>query len=103
MHIDDKESRLFALRSVGSMCIRHYEYMLGSELMAHYQVLLRGEDTPIPMKVQVRKMICFSKLFKLTILNSIFSLFKVLNNIKVYLQEEEKRMIKQDEECKLNK
>ncbi|XP_065206815.1 nipped-B-like protein [Planococcus citri] len=74
MHIDDKESRLFALRSVGSMCIRHYEYMLGPELMAHYQLLLRGEDTPIPMKVQV------------------------LNNIKVYLQEEEKRMIKQDEE-----
>lgn len=27
------------------------------------------------------------------------SLFQVLNNIKVYLQEEEKRMIKQDEEC----
>lgn len=27
-------------------------------------------------------------------------LVQVLNNIKVYLQEEEKRMIKQDEECK---
>lgn len=54
MHMEDRESRLFALRSVGSMCIRHYDYMLGAELMAHYQMLLRGEDTPIPMKVQVR-------------------------------------------------
>lgn len=53
MHIEDRESSLFALRSVGSMCIRHYDYMLGAELMTHYQMLLRGEDTAIPMKVQV--------------------------------------------------
>lgn len=53
MHIDDRESRIFALRSVGSMCIRHYDYMLGAELMTHYQMLLRGDTTPIPMKVQV--------------------------------------------------
>lgn len=54
MHMEDKESSLFALRSVGSMCIRHYDYMLGPELMAHYQTLLRSESTAIPMKVQVK-------------------------------------------------
>lgn len=53
MHLEDRESSLFALRSVGSMCIRHYDYMMGQELMAHYQMIMRGETAPVPMKVQV--------------------------------------------------
>jgi hypothetical protein len=37
--------------------------MMGHELMEHYQMLMRGETAPVPMKVQVMSLIVFMKLF----------------------------------------
>ncbi|XP_059489671.1 nipped-B-like protein isoform X2 [Neocloeon triangulifer] len=64
----------FTLQAIGSMCIRHYDYMLMSELKRMYHLLLTDKDAHIAMRIQV------------------------LGNIETYLQEEEMRMIKQDQE-----
>ncbi|XP_049783352.1 nipped-B-like protein [Schistocerca cancellata] len=64
----------YTLKAIGSLCIRHYEFMLGPELKAMYHRLLTTDDSPLLMRTQV------------------------LNNIEMYLQEEESRMIKQDQE-----
>jgi len=68
----------FTLQAIGSMCIRHYDYMLAPELKNMYHLLLTDPGAHIAMRIQV------------------------LNNIETYLQEEEMRMIKQDQECKHN-
>lgn len=65
------------MKAIGSLCIRHYELMLGSDLKGLYYRLLTDPDAPLTMRAQV------------------------LHNIEMYLQEEETRMIKQDQECEL--
>ncbi|KAK9497633.1 hypothetical protein O3M35_004324 [Rhynocoris fuscipes] len=76
----DEDSQHYTLKAVGSVCIRHYELMLGMELKGIYHKYLTDENAPLQMKVQV------------------------LNNIEYYLQEEERKMIKQDQEwAKLSK
>lgn len=64
------------LKALGSVCVRHYEFMLRPELKEFYHQLLTSDLAPIEMKADV------------------------LRNIEMYLQEEEQRMIRQDKECK---
>lgn len=74
------EYRSFILKALGNICIRHYELMLTPELKAMYQEVLRDPYADTQIKRQV------------------------LNNIEIYLSEEEKRMIQQDLEwAKLSK
>ncbi|XP_075218552.1 nipped-B cohesin loading factor [Lycorma delicatula] len=76
----DEDSKYYTLKAIGNVCIRHYDLMLGPVLKTLYHQLLKEEDAPLSMKVQV------------------------LKNIEIYLQEEERRMIKQDLEwAKLSK
>ncbi|PNF24471.1 Nipped-B-like protein [Cryptotermes secundus] len=76
----NEDIQLFTLKAIGSLCIRHYDFMLGLELKTLYHRLLTEDDAPLHMRTQV------------------------LNNIELYLQEEERRMIKQDQEwAKLSK
>lgn len=80
VHLDNDDIRHFTLSAIGSLCIRHYEFMMLPELKELYHHLLTSEHALVHMRIQV------------------------LNNIEVYLQEEEKRMIKQDQEwAKLSK
>ncbi|CAL1674077.1 unnamed protein product [Lasius platythorax] len=72
VHLDNDDIRHFTLSAIGSLCIRHYEFMMLPELKELYHHLLTSEQALVHMRIQV------------------------LNNIEVYLQEEEKRMIKQD-------
>ncbi|XP_020300798.1 nipped-B-like protein A [Pseudomyrmex gracilis] len=72
VHQDNDDIRHFTLSAIGSLCIRHYEFMMLPELKELYHHLLTSENALVNMRIQV------------------------LNNIEVYLQEEEKRMIKQD-------
>ncbi|KAI5730483.1 hypothetical protein M8J76_014203 [Diaphorina citri] len=74
------EYRHFILKAIGHICIRHYELMLTPELKAMYQEILKDPYADTQIKRQV------------------------LNNIEIYLSEEEKRMIQQDLEwAKLSK
>lgn len=72
---DDIDIQTNTLKAVGSICIRHYEFMLENELKGFYHRQLTSEDAPLKMKVEV------------------------LMNIENYLVEEENRMIQQDLEC----
>nr|XP_012141431.1 PREDICTED: nipped-B-like protein isoform X3 [Megachile rotundata] len=74
VHLDNDDIRHFTLSAIGSLCIRHYEFMLLPELKELYHHLLTSENALVHMRIQV------------------------LNNVEVYLQEEDKRMIKQDME-----
>lgn len=74
--MDDVDIQGNTLKAVGSICIRHYEFMLEEDLKQVYHRLLTSDDAPLNMKSEV------------------------LINIEMYLQEEEKRMIQQDLECK---
>ncbi|XP_076681942.1 nipped-B cohesin loading factor isoform X1 [Andrena cerasifolii] len=74
VHLDNDDIRHFTLSAIGSLCIRHYDFMLLPELKELYHHLLTSENALVHMRIQV------------------------LNNIEVYLQEEDKRMIKQDME-----
>lgn len=77
LHQDDVDIQANTLKAVGSICIRHYEFMLQNDLKEVYHRLLTSEDAPLNMKSEV------------------------LINIEMYLMEEEKRMIQQDLECKI--
>ncbi|XP_060516001.1 nipped-B protein [Cylas formicarius] len=68
-NIDIQSNTLIAL---GSICIRHYEFMLEPELKVFYHRQLTMDDAPLKMKIEV------------------------LVNIENYLIEEENRMIQQD-------
>ncbi|GAB6029016.1 hypothetical protein CHUAL_004804 [Chamberlinius hualienensis] len=70
----DENVKSMALTSLGSLCIRHYELMLGKEVKSLYNEMLTKDDAVVTLKCQV------------------------LKNIQTYLQEEEIRMIKQDSE-----
>ncbi|XP_046684148.1 LOW QUALITY PROTEIN: nipped-B-like protein [Homalodisca vitripennis] len=79
-YLEQKELKSFTLKAIGSVCIRHYELMLGPELKSLYHEILCEPDASRELKIQV------------------------LSNIEQYLQEEERRMIKQDQEwAKLSK
>ncbi|XP_026815896.1 nipped-B-like protein isoform X1 [Rhopalosiphum maidis] len=72
MHTNEDDTKLFALKAIGSICIRHYDFMLCQDLMNTYLDILSNNSVANIMKSQI------------------------LNNIEIYLEEEEKRMIKQD-------
>lgn len=76
MQQDDFDIQANTLKAIGSVCIRHYEFMLEEELKLFYHRMLMSEDVPLKMRTEV------------------------LINIEMYLIEEEKRMIQQDLECK---
>lgn len=74
VHLDNKDIRFFTLGAIGFMCIRHYEFMMLPEVKELYNYLLTSDLAPEKTRTQV------------------------LTNIEKYLQEEDKRMIKQDQE-----
>ncbi|XP_071439398.1 nipped-B-like protein [Hetaerina americana] len=86
----NEDMQSYTLQAIGSLCIRHYDFMLGTELKTLYHRLLTNENSPLPLKIPHK--------------DSCALLLQVLNNIEIYLQEEERRMIKQDQEwAKLSK
>nr|XP_049695588.1 nipped-B-like protein B isoform X1 [Helicoverpa armigera] len=72
--LEDEDFVSHTLKALGSVCVRHYEFMLRPELKDFYHQLLTSDLAPIEMKADV------------------------LRNIEMYLQEEEQRMIRQDKE-----
>ncbi|KAL0842082.1 hypothetical protein ABMA28_014275 [Loxostege sticticalis] len=72
--LEDEDFVSHTLKALGSICVRHYEFMLRPELKDFYHQLLTSDLAPIEMKADV------------------------LRNIEMYLQEEEQRMIRQDKE-----
>ena len=64
----------FSLQSIGNLCIRHYDFMLGNDLKHIYQHHLSHTGHDTKLKIQT------------------------LSNIQLYLVEEELRMIRQDQE-----
>ena len=77
VHDPSQDIQHYTMIAIGSLCIRHYEFMLQDDLKHLYYKLLTEKDAPLSLRAQV------------------------LHNIESYLQEEEHRMIKQDQECKL--
>ncbi|KAG7307609.1 hypothetical protein JYU34_007831 [Plutella xylostella] len=74
VNLEDEDFVSHTLKALGSVCVRHYEFMLRDDLKEFYQHLLTSDLAPIEMKTDV------------------------LRNIEMYLQEEEQRMIRQDKE-----
>ncbi|KAJ0180531.1 hypothetical protein K1T71_003935 [Dendrolimus kikuchii] len=72
--LEEEDFVSHTLKALGSVCVRHYEFMLRPELKEFYHQLLTSDLAPIEMKADV------------------------LRNIEMYLQEEEQRMIRQDSE-----
>ncbi|CAH1960755.1 unnamed protein product [Acanthoscelides obtectus] len=73
---DDIDVQANTLKAIGSICIRHYEFMLENQLKMFYHKQLTTDDAPLRMKIEV------------------------LVNIENYLVEENNRMIQQDLEWK---
>ena len=78
MDLTDINLKHCTLQSLGSVCIRHYELMMGERLQELYHYLLLDPSISIKLRVQT------------------------LLNIENYLLEEEIRMIKEDQECKFS-
>ncbi|GBP81715.1 Nipped-B protein [Eumeta japonica] len=74
INLEEEDFVSHTLKALGSVCVRHYEFMLRDELKLFYHQVLTSDLAPIEMKVDV------------------------LRNIEMYLQEEEQRMIRQDKE-----
>lgn len=72
---EDEDIQTNTLKAIGFICIRHYEFMLLPELKNFYHRMLIDLDAPLKMKTEV------------------------LQNVEMYLMEEENRMIKLDLEC----
>ncbi|XP_050736968.1 nipped-B-like protein isoform X1 [Eriocheir sinensis] len=70
----DTNIRHYTLQALGFVCIRHYELMMGTRLKTLYHTLLLDPSINTTLRIQT------------------------LQNIETYLQEEEVRMIKQDQE-----
>ena len=49
----NEDIQLFTLKAIGSLCIRHYDFMLGTELKTLYHRLLTEDDAPLHMRTQV--------------------------------------------------
>lgn len=52
MHANEDDTKLFALKAIGSICIRHYDFMLCQDLMNTYLDILSNNVSDI-MKSQV--------------------------------------------------
>jgi hypothetical protein len=50
----NEDIQLFTLKAIGSLCIRHYDFMLGIELKTLYHRLLTEDDAPLHMRTQVK-------------------------------------------------
>lgn len=50
----NEDIQLFTLKAIGSLCIRHYDFMLGLELKTLYHRLLTEDDAPLHMRTQVK-------------------------------------------------
>ncbi|KAK8753828.1 hypothetical protein OTU49_001786 [Cherax quadricarinatus] len=74
MDSPDMNLRYYTLQALGFVCIRHYELMMGNRLKQLYHMLLLEPSVSSQLRIQT------------------------LQNIETYLQEEEVRMIKQDQE-----
>jgi len=61
MHTNEDDTKLFALKAIGSICIRHYDFMLCQDLMNTYLDILSNNSVPNIMKSQV----CILEIFKL--------------------------------------
>lgn len=72
LNLNDQDFQGHTLKAIGSICIRHYEFMLHSDLKIFYHNALVNSDTPLLIKADV------------------------LMNIENYLVEEENRMIQQN-------
>lgn len=68
----DDDIQANTLKAIGSICIRHHEFMLQDDLKAFYHRMLTSPEVPLKMKSEV------------------------LINIESYLMEEENRMVRQD-------
>ncbi|CAL4060266.1 unnamed protein product, partial [Meganyctiphanes norvegica] len=75
MDLTDINLQYCTLQSLGSVCIRYYELMMGPDLKDLYNTLLVDQGTNTQLRIQT------------------------LQNVETYLQEEEIRMIKEDQEC----
>lgn len=75
---DDSDIQANTLKAIGSICIRHYEFMLEDELKLFYHRMLMSNECHLKMKSEV------------------------LINIEMYLIEEEKRMIQENLECTIS-
>jgi len=53
MHTNEDDTKLFALKAIGSICIRHYDFMLCQDLMNTYLDILSNNSVPNIMKSQV--------------------------------------------------
>jgi len=66
MRANEDDTKLFALKAIGSICIRHYDFMLCEDLMNTYLDILSNNNISDIMKSQVRfhilRIIVFSKL-----------------------------------------
>jgi len=78
-----KDIQTASLQCLGNICIRHYDLMLVEDLKQKYIEILTQPAQPTNHKVQ----------------DSVLVL-QVLNNIEIYLVEEEKRMIDRDKHWK---
>lgn len=74
----DEDSKYYALKAIGNVCIRHYELMLGPVLKTLYHQLLKEEDAPLAMKVQVGPW-----LFKIYLFGFILSFMDIVNLVSV--------------------
>lgn len=53
MRTDEDDTKLFALKAIGSICIRHYDFMLCQDLMNMYLDILSDNSVANIMKSQV--------------------------------------------------
>lgn len=53
MHANENDTKLFALKAIGSICIRHYDFMLCQDLMDTYLNILSDNSVANIMKSQV--------------------------------------------------
>jgi len=53
VNFPDQDIQTFTLKAIGSLCIRHYEFMLGEVLKSLYHRLLTDPDAPLQMRTQV--------------------------------------------------
>lgn len=55
MHANEDDTKLFALKAIGSICIRHYDFMLCQDLMNMYLDILSNNNVSDIMKSQVKQ------------------------------------------------
>lgn len=53
LHANGKDNQLFALKALGSMCIRHYDFMLSKDLMDKFLEVLTNDSVDYTLKTQV--------------------------------------------------